>query len=803
MFFFGCGNGSFANQIQYSTGSSPISIILGDFNNDSRLDIVVANYWSNTVSVLLGYGNGSFTNQTTYSTGARPVSIAIGDFDKDTHLDIVVASSHDGSFSVLLQYNRGFMASKMAYASAGASNLRYIAVGDVNNDTQVDIVVVNYGTSNIGVLFGYGNGSFPSSIILNTSSDSYPSSIALGDLNGDNVIDIAVVNYVSKKLVVLLGIGDGAFTEQTSYGVSLDFAPIVVGLGDFNNDRRSEIVVLYDNSANLDVFAVLNIGSFENQVTYLTGNRPGFIAVDDFNNDSQLDIVVANYGSGNVSVFLGYGNGSFSNQMTYSTGNGPTSVAVGDFNDETGPDIVVANFYDNTVSVLLGYGNGSFANQITYSTGRRPELVVVGDFNNDSRLDIVVTNIGDNNVGILLGYGNGSFANQITYATGSDPGFIAVGDFNNDNRLDIVITNIGDNNVGILLGYGNGSFANQITYATGSNPSFIAVGDFDNDTHLDIVVIIGRSNNIGVLLGYGNASFANQITYSTGFVLNSIAVGDFNNDSRLDIVVVSDIQIISVLGNGDGSFGNPIIYPVGSFPTRVAVGDFNNDSRMDIAVVSSYFNQLGVLLGRFNEVFLKRTTLENGKNSRPQSLVIADFNNDNRMDIGIVNSGTHSIGIFLGSGNISFTNQTTYSTDPDSSPCSIAVGDFNNDTWLDVVVANHGSDNVGIFLGYGNGTLANQVTYSTGLSSSPYSVAVGDIDNDTITDIVVANYGTNNVGAFLGYGDGTFSSVMLFRLAYGSRPFFILVDDFNNDHKPDLAVANSGTDNLNILLQTC
>ncbi|CAF4932984.1 unnamed protein product, partial [Rotaria sp. Silwood1] len=108
-------------------------------------------------------------------------------------------------------------------------------------------------------------------------------------------------------------------------------------------------------------------------------------------------------------------------------------------------------------------------------------------------------------------------------------------------------------------------------------------------------------------------------------------------------------------------------------------------------------------------------------------------------------------------GNISFANQVTYSTGLSSFPYSIAVHDFNNDSRLDIVVANYGSNNVGIFLGYGNGSFTNQTTYPTGSNSDPYSVAVDDFNNDTIPDIVVANHGTNNLGVFLGYGNGAFA----------------------------------------------
>ncbi len=108
---------------------------------------------------------------------------------------------------------------------------------------------------------------------------------------------------------------------------------------------------------------------------------------------------------------------------------------------------------------------------------------------------------------------------------------------------------------------------------------------------------------------------------------------------------------------------------------------------------------------------------------------------------------------------------------------------------------------MGIFLRYGNGSFGNQTTYLTG--SEPKSVAVGDLNNDTILDIAVGNYGSNSLGVFLGHGDGTFAEMTSVPLEYGSRPFSLLVGDFSNDQKLDLAVANNGTDSLQILLQTC
>ncbi|CAF4755002.1 unnamed protein product, partial [Rotaria sp. Silwood2] len=124
-----------------------------------------------------------------------------------------------------------------------------------------------------------------------------------------------------------------------------------------------------------------------------------------------------------------------------------------------------------------------------------------------------------------------------------------------------------------------------------------------------------------------------------------------------------------------------------------------------------------------------------------------------------------------------------------SYPLAVSVGDFNNDTWLDIVVVNHGMDNVGIFLNYENGTFANQKTYSTGFRSHPVSVAVGHVNNDYRLDIIVGNFDTNSISILFGYGDGTFANQSAFPVG-ASRPKSIAVGDFNNDGHLDIAVAN-------------
>ena len=95
------------NKQSFDSGVSPSSVVVADFNNDNRLDIVVTNYDSNTTNVLLGYGNGSFATQTTFDTGIGPVCMAFGDFNNDTRLDIVVTNYDSNTISVLRGYGKG------------------------------------------------------------------------------------------------------------------------------------------------------------------------------------------------------------------------------------------------------------------------------------------------------------------------------------------------------------------------------------------------------------------------------------------------------------------------------------------------------------------------------------------------------------------------------------------------------------------------------------------------------------------------------------------------------------------------
>lgn len=831
--YLGDGNNSFTTQITYSmdTGSVPRMVTVGHFNDDTQLDVVVANFGTNNLMVLFGNGDGYLSYGKKINTSStRPLYVAVADFDKNGYSDIAFIGHGSDNIDILLGYGDGNF-SKPIHLFAGYDSLPHsLAVGDINSDNELDLVVANYGTDNVGLFLGYGNGSFSNQTTYTTGIHSRPYSIALSDLNNSTYMDVAVVNSNTDAIKVFFDYINGSFTASSLYPTGENSNPIFIAIADFNKDNKSDIAVLNNGTNSFKLFFGQRNNNFQDPLTYFTGARssPYSLGIADFNNDNQLDVAIANQQTNNIKIFNSYTRQTFTLKNTLPTNSTsssfvtsylltgspskPISINIGDFNSDSALDIVVANQNQNNLGVFLGYGNGKFSTQTVYSTGidSSPTCVIVNDFNNDRRLDIAVANHGTHNIGIFLGYGNGEFASQKTYSTRADssPISVATNDFNNDGRLDIVVANYRANNICIFLGHGDGQFFLHRTYSTDaySRPYSLIAGDLNNDGRSDIAVCNSGTDNLGIFYGYGDGQFSSQETYVTGNNSNpqGIAVGDFNNDSRLDIAVANHgaDNVGIFLGHGNGTLlpQNTIFTGINSCPKTVVIVDLNRDGRLDIVVANYDANNLGVFLGYGNGSFSSQMTYFTGNNSGSFSLVIGDFNNDEQLDIGFTMQKISNVGIFFGYGNGTFSRQMDSLSGASSIPASMSSGDFNKDGRVDIIVSNFGTNDVGIFLGYGNRQFSPLRTFSTGNDSMPISVVAADFSNDGCLDVAVANYGTNSLGILLGFGNGSFSSQKIYSTGNNSNPFSIATADFNRDGKLDIVVANTGIDSVGVFL---
>ena len=196
-------------------------------------------------------------------------------------------------------------------------------------------------------------------------------------------------------------------------------------------------------------------------------------------------------------------------------------------------------------------------------------------------------------------------------------------------------------------------------------------------------------------------------------------------------------------------------------PVYVAVGDMNNDGNMDLVTANSAGNSISVLLGNGNGTFQTAITTGLVGGIQPMGLALGDFNNDSKLDVATADYGSNDVAILLGNGNGTFQTPTLEALAPGLSvqPLAIASADVNKDGILDLVTANSGTNDVSVLLGNGDGTFSVYASYGTGSgATSPSNVALGDVNHDGNVDIVVANYGSGTAGlaVLLGNGDGTF-----------------------------------------------
>jgi probable HAF family extracellular repeat protein len=673
-----------------------------------------------------------------------------------------------------------------------------VALDDLNEDGNLDLVVANRNSGDVSVLLNGDNGIF---IETRYSVPSRPESIVLGDIDLDGDVDMAVATGSSsfEGVVVRLNNGDGTFGQGITIQAGIN--PVGVSLGELNGDGNPDLVVANYSSDDVSVLLGNGDGTFLPAIRYAAGNGPGYVALGDLNGDGYSDMAVVNRLDNNVQVFLNNGDAIFTVDALYQVGNQPLGIALGDLDGDGYLDIVVANtglFYTGqSVSVLLNDGNGNFANTENYIAGRGPTGVSLDDLDADGDLDIAIANIVDNNIGVLFNAGDGSFSPQKLHAAGGSPLYLSTGDISGDGKLDITVVNIDSNTVRSLINDGTGYFSSQAHYAAGDDPRFILVSSIDKNEYLDIVTVNGRSGDISILLGSAGGIFADQVRYPAGDEPRCVAVGDLDADGDVDLVVANAGQFsggdISVLLNKGGSnFSAQTRYDAGRRPLGVSLGDLDGDGNLDMAVANSGSGDASVLLNTGDGTFAAETRYAAG--DLPRSISLGDLDGDGDPDMVVVNGGSDDASVLLNNGDGTFAAPVFYTTG--DLPISVSLGDLDGDGDLDMVAANGDSDDISVLLNTGNGTFGVHSRYAVG--ERPESVVLGDLDGDGDLDIAVANLNSEYTSVLLNTGDATFAAQI--RHTAGDLPISVSLGDLDGDGYIDMAVSNSGSDDVSVLM---
>ncbi len=843
----------FALQQTFATGTNPRFLVVGDFNGDGKPDLAIANFYGNTVSVLLnttpvGATTPSFAQQQTFATGRGPHSIAVGDFNGDGKPDLTVVNEFDNTASVLLN------TTPTGSANASFAPQQTFAVGD------------------------------------------RPFKVAVGDFNGDGKSDLAVANFTSATVSVLLnttptGATTPSFAPQQTFatGSGANF----VAVADFNGDGKPDLAV--DNEGPNTVSVRLNTTpagsatvSFAPQLILPTSSYPVFIAVGDLNGDGKPDLAVDDQPSNIVSVALnttasGATTPSFTPQRTFPVGGGSASIAVGDFNSDGKLDLAVTNDHDGTLSVLLnstplGATTPSFTSQQTFATGIAPAQGVVGDFNGDGKPDLAVANDGSNTVSVLLNDSAGPIALNGSPATGTissgpeAPAAVAVvADTTPQSAvvntpfatpLAVDVRNAAGHlvqNVSVTFSapgggssgrFGSNTSATVVTNASGraTAPTFTAntiagsfivmaqaAGGSSPSTSFSLTntpaaastlivagfpspVTAGTAGNFTVTAQdpYGNTAtgYTGRVHFTSGDA--QAALPDDYTFQAADngrhlfgaVLKTAGTQALTATDSGTpgltGTQAGIVVQPAAA-------------ARLDLSAPARVFPNAPfavtvIVRDPFNNVATGYTSTVRFRSTDP----LAGLTGDYTFMPG--DAGQHTFSMTLGTAGrqtivardtaqralrghvpIRVTPQRFYPAEDfpvGANPQAVAVGDFNGDGIPDLAVANGDDDTVSILLGQGDGTFVNAGTLATDLY--PLAVVATDLAGDGIEDLVVVNRDSSTLTVYLGNGDSTFQPGRVY--AVGLFPSAVAVADVTGDGVPDLVVADTADAGVDVLL---
>jgi len=323
-------------------------------------------------------------------------------------------------------------------------------------------------------------------------------------------------------------------------------------------------------------------------------------------------------------------------------------------------------------------------------------------------------------------------------------------------------------------------------------------------------------------IGIGPApNFATQQTFAAGTRPISVTAADINGDGKPDLIGANrDDNTVSVLlnttvpGATTPSFAMQQIFATGTSPYSVTTADVNGDDKPDLIVANFSDNTVSVLLnttapGATTPSFAAQQTFATG--AGPYSVTAADVNGDGKPDLIVANANANTVSVLLnttapGAATPSFAVQQTAATG--ANPNSVTVADVNGDGMPDLIVANVTDSTVSVLLnttapGAAIPSFAAQQTFATG--TSPTSVTVADVNGDGKPDLIVANSGSNTVSVLLNTtvpGATTPSFAAQQTVATGSFPFSVTTADVNGDGMPDLIVANANDSTVSVLLSS-
>lgn len=350
--------------MRFRVGESPGSVETADLNHDRLSDLVVANEQGG-VSILLGDGKGGFAPSpgSPFPAGRNPNDIAIADFNHDGHPDLAMANHEEKHLTVLLGDGHGGFARAphSPFAVDVLPHTHGVSAGDLNRDGHVDLITDSWANDRVVALLGDGAGGFRAGPFFTVGKHPYQR-LRVRDVNADGHLDILTTNLEDDTATVLLGDGHGTFSPATGSPFPCGDSPFGLAVGDVNGDDHVDLAIVNAPSSTADrhgrdgltILIGDGRGGFRTMggSPFPTGHIPNRVTIGDINADGLGDVAVSCPDSDQVSVFLMSRGGGPVASVVHVSGR-PKGIALQDVNADGRADLLITNSSENTVTVIL------------------------------------------------------------------------------------------------------------------------------------------------------------------------------------------------------------------------------------------------------------------------------------------------------------------------------------------------------------------------------------------------------------------------------------------------------------------
>jgi hypothetical protein len=385
--FFGNGSGitvnAFAPRLDLATGDGPGRVVIADLDGDGKPDLIIADSYAGEISIYQNISTNGLLTADSFApridlpllpgSYSNPYTVAVADLDGDGKLDIIALNADSKVISILRNISSPGIITTNSFAARvdlpAGNDMRGLAVQDLNGDGKPDIVTCNSGDNTISIfqnMSTIGNIAFAPRVDF--AAGDGPQSVAIGDLDGDGLPDLAVANYNSGTISVFRNLGVGGNITTNLFAPKVDFPGLAslgyIALGDMDGDGKLDMVASGGNGSqaisvyrNMATVGSITTNSFAPQVDFAAPGWANSVAVGDLDGDGKLDVALVSQLSSvfsifkNVSVPGSFTTDSFAARVDFDSGWNPNGVVIGDLDGDGRPDIVFCNSYDDTVSI--------------------------------------------------------------------------------------------------------------------------------------------------------------------------------------------------------------------------------------------------------------------------------------------------------------------------------------------------------------------------------------------------------------------------------------------------------------------